>query len=82
MGIHDIFTQISVNRCYCHVLEQTKWLQLSWPFSKKAHAFAKIWTQDLDQDPEYTYALDRSAMAPMIGTSLQPTQFLKLRTAL
>ena len=31
---------------------------------KKTHSFAKIWTLDLDQDPERTYTLDRLAMAP------------------
>ena len=48
------------------MLEQTKWLQLSSPFSKKAHAFAEIWIQDPDHNPEHTYALDRSALAPLV----------------
>ena len=30
---------------YCHMLEQTIWLQLSLPFSKKAHA------RDSNHDP-------------------------------
>ena len=46
------------------MLEQTKWLQLSLPLSKKAHALAKIRTRvpDQDQNKQNNDALDHSAM--------------------